>query len=119
VRPVTFCLELVIDTAQHRFVEESSKQRVMACTGLMHASEQHVDDPEFGPGADPVRRHTNAGSHKAIAVGGGFEGAHDSRAYGDDAAAACLGRKDRIGRRPWNPIGLIKRQALVEVRIAG
>ena len=92
--------EFGIDPAQQRLVEKGAQQRVMAGARLMRAGEDCIDDLEFRPSADPSCRDAVSASHDPVTGAGGFKGAHDRGADGDDAAVVGTRRVDRCcGRR--------------------
>jgi hypothetical protein len=93
-------IELNVDLAQRRLVEEGAQQRVMAGTGLMGAGEDGIDDPKIRAGADPFRSDAAAASYDAVIGDSSFKGAHDRGADGNDTVAVGARRIDcRCGRR--------------------
>jgi hypothetical protein len=87
--------EFGVEPVQQRLAEKGAQQHVVAGAGLMRTGEDCVDDAEFRPNADPSGRNVVSGSYNPVTGAGGFKGAHDGCAYGDDAAAEGTRRIDR------------------------
>jgi hypothetical protein len=118
VRSVRVRLELGARARQNRIVHEGAQDFVVAAARLMRAGEDGVDDPWPARRTDALIRQAVARAH-AAAGAGVLERAHDGRACRDDPPTIGLDVVNVGGRLRRNAIGLVERQAPIEVGIAG
>ena len=108
-----------VDPCERLRRHERAQQFVVARCRLVRAADDRVDNAQAGRRTDPVVGDARTGGEPARPHRGVLERARDRRAERDDATAAPLRCSDRGDGRRRHAVGLVERQACIELGVAG